>query len=44
MKKYIKHLLANFGVAAHAQRDVFAHLIHGLIPRIKIKHHQPVDN
>lgn len=44
MKNYIGHLLVNWRVAAHAQHDVFAHLIHGLVPCIKIKHHQPADN
>lgn len=43
LKKYAKHLMANWRVAAHAQKDVFAHFIHGLIPAIKIRHHQPID-
>lgn len=40
---YFEHLKANWRVAAHAQRDVVAHFVHGLLPCIKIKHHQPVD-
>lgn len=43
MKEYIKHLIANWRVAGHALKDVIAHLVHGLIPAIKIKHHQPVS-
>jgi len=38
---YLQHLKANLHVAAHAQEDAIAHLIHGLIPAIKIRHHQP---
>lgn len=41
VKNYYAHLLANVFVAAHALIDVFAHVIHGLIPAVKIKHHQP---
>ncbi len=39
---YLKHLKANWQVALHALKDFSAHAIHGLIPCIKIKHHQPV--
>ena len=38
---YIEHLAANWRVAAHALRDFWAHFIDGLIPCIKIRHHQP---
>lgn len=38
---YKKHLIANLRIAAHAQKDAWAHLLHGLIPPLKIKHHQP---
>lgn len=40
---YIEHLAANWRVAAHALWDFWAHFIHGLIPFIKISHHQPVN-
>ncbi len=40
---YIEHLVANWRVAAHALWDFWAHFIHGLIPFIKIRHHQPVN-
>ena len=40
---YFKHLCMNWKVAFHALTDFFAHFIHGLIPCIKIKHHQPVN-
>ena len=43
MKKYIKHLIKNWRVSAHALKDSFAHFVHGLLPFVKIKHHQPVD-
>lgn len=39
---YFSHLKMNWCVAFHALTDFFAHFIHGLIPAIKIKHHQPV--
>ena len=39
---YFKHLCMNWKVATHALTDFFAHLIHGIFPFIKIKHHQPV--
>lgn len=42
MDNYFVHLCANWNVAFHALADFFAHFIHGLIPLIKIKHHQPV--
>lgn len=38
---YIQHLIKNWKVAFHALHDFFAHFIHGLIPCIKIRHHQP---
>lgn len=41
MNKYFTHLIKNWLVAAHALKDVFAHLTHGLVPCIKIRHHQP---
>ncbi len=39
---YFEHLRLNWRVAFHAMFDFFAHFIHGLIPCIKIRHHQPV--
>ena len=39
---YFKHLAKNWRVSAHATKDAFAHFIHGLLPFIKIKHHQPI--
>jgi hypothetical protein len=33
----------NWCVALHALGDFVSHFIHGLIPFIKIKHHQPVN-
>ena len=42
MKYYMEHLFANWHVALHALKDAFAHFVHGLIPAIKIQHHQPV--
>ena len=39
---YFEHLRKNWNVGFHALGDFFAHFIHGLIPIIKIKHHQPV--
>lgn len=42
MKNYVKHLCANWIVAGHALRDFVCHFVHGMIPRIKINHHQPV--
>ena len=39
--RYFKHLFKNWKVSAHAMGDSFAHFIHGLLPFIKIKHHQP---
>ena len=41
---YFKHLWMNWRVAGHALTDFFAHFVHGLIPYIKIKHHQPVQS
>ena len=38
---YTRHLIKNWQVAFHALHDFFAHFIHGLIPAIKIRHHQP---
>ena len=38
---YMQHLIKNWKVAFHALHDFFAHVIHGLIPAIKIRHHQP---
>lgn len=38
---YTQHLIKNWQVAFHALYDFFAHFIHGLIPCIKIRHHQP---
>ena len=38
---YTQHLIKNWKVAFHALHDFFAHFIHGLIPAIKIQHHQP---
>lgn len=38
---YTQHLIKNWKVAFHALHDFFAHFIHGLIPAIKIRHHQP---
>lgn len=38
---YVKHLKINWLVAGHALRDFICHFIHGLIPAIEIKHHQP---
>jgi len=43
MKKYINHLKKNWRVAAHALSDCFCHFVHGLIPIVEIKHHQPVN-
>ena len=42
MSNYLAHLKLNLIIARHAMRDCAAHCIHGLIPAIKIKHHQPV--
>lgn len=42
MHDYFYHLYKNWCVAFHALTDFFAHLIHGILPFIKIKHHQPV--
>ncbi len=39
---YIQHLFLNWKVAAHAFKDIFTHFIHGILPFVKIKHHQPV--
>jgi hypothetical protein len=36
---YFRHLFKNLGVAIHALKDVFAHLIHGIFPFIYIQHH-----
>lgn len=41
MKGYLNHLGKNWRVGGHALRDVCAHFIHGFIPIIKIRHHQP---
>ena len=38
---YFEHIVKNWKVAGHALGDFFAHFIHGLLPFIKIKHHQP---
>ena len=38
---YTQHLIKNWKVAFHALHDFFAHFIHGLIPVIKIRYHQP---
>lgn len=38
---YFEHLKLNWIVAGHALKDAFAHFVHGIIPEIKIKHHQP---
>ena len=38
---YTQHLIKNWKVAFHALHDFFAHFVHGLIPCIKIRHHQP---
>ena len=38
---YFEHLRKNWYVAFHALTDFFAHFIHGLLPFIKIRHHQP---
>ena len=37
---YFQHLFKNWCVAGHALRDFVCHFIHGLIPRIKIRHHE----
>jgi len=42
MMNYFKHLYTNWIVAGHALKDFGCHFVHGLIPIIKIKHHQPV--
>ena len=39
---YFQHLKLNWIVAGHALKDAFVHFVHGIIPGIKIKHHQPV--
>jgi hypothetical protein len=38
MYKYLQHLISNLKIAGHAFTDVLAHIIHGFIPIIKIKH------
>lgn len=38
---YFKHLKYNLLVFIHCMGDAFAHLIHGFIPVIRVKHHQP---
>lgn len=42
LKNYFKHLLRNWYVALHALRDFGAHIVHGMLPFIQIRHHQPV--
>jgi hypothetical protein len=42
MHDYLYHLCKNWCVAFHALTDFFAHFVHGLLPFVKIKHHQPV--
>jgi hypothetical protein len=42
VKYYFIHLIKNWKVAFHALGDFLAHFIHGLLPFINIKHHQPV--
>lgn len=44
MRDYFYHLYKNWRVAFHALTDFFAHFVHGLLPFIKVKHHQPVEN
>lgn len=44
MKRYMRHLMKNWKVAAHALKDAVAHFTLGIVPIIKIKHHQPTDN
>jgi hypothetical protein len=39
---YFRHLKINWCVALHALVDFMSHFVHGLVPFIKIKHHQPV--
>lgn len=41
MIKYFQHLIKNWQVAGHCIVDFIAHFIHGLMPAIKVKHHQP---
>jgi len=41
MRNYFRHLIINWQVAVHALHDFIAHFIHGLAPKIKIKHHEP---
>jgi len=41
---YFSHMKINWHVALHALGDFFAHFIHGLLPFIKIKHHQPINH
>lgn len=43
MKKYSKHLIANWKVAFHALNDFFEHLIHGLIPIISWSHYHGTE-
>lgn len=38
---YFQHLLKNWYVARRAFKDFVCHLVHGLVPLIKIKHHEP---
>jgi len=38
---YFKHWIKNWLIALHALLDLIAHLIHGLMPWVKIEHHQP---
>lgn len=40
-REWIYNHFPNENVAFHALHDFFAHFIHGLIPAIKIRHHQP---
>lgn len=41
MTGYIHHLIANLAVAGHALVDAVAHIVHGVFPFVKVKHHQP---
>ncbi len=41
---YLHHLIVNLAVAGHALVDAVAHLVHGVLPFVKVKHHQPVND
>lgn len=43
MRSYLNHLLNNWKISGHAFLDFLAHFIHGLVPSIKINHHQPKE-